>query len=213
MFKKVTVMVILYGFSMGMLSANLKIAISAKDFHDGNSIVFITRDVNGFEQVAGYVPLNSGKTEFSFDEISYHHKILSLIPDQKAAIFADEKEEFIKKDDDVIYLYFEIDAKVNIVRAIVITNNLLADNPFNVIEFSTSSIFNQVDEDEFDFFDSCNDEFSQLNLTDVQTNAPAELSFYNKTILALYAVWAIKSAQAKQVYKNFVQWLACYHAK
>lgn len=212
MFKKITIMVILSGYATMMLQANFKVAISAKDFHDGNSIVLITRDVNGLEQVAGYVPLNSGKTEFSLDEISYHHQTLSSISDQKTAVLADEKIDVLKKDDDVIYLYFEIDAKVNIVRAIVITNNLLADNPFNVIEFSTSSVFDE--EDDFDFFsDSCDDELSQLNLTDIQTNAPAELSLYDKTILGLYATWAIKSSQIKQIYKNFTQWLTSHHAK
>ncbi|MBP6870112.1 hypothetical protein KBC04_04470 [Candidatus Babeliales bacterium] len=211
MFKKFTMMMTLYCCSATMLESNLKIAIAAKDFHGGNSLVLIARDVNGLEQVAGYVSLQAGKTEFSLDEISCHDQTLSSIADEKTTVIADVKDDFSKKGDDVIYLYFEIDATINIVRALVITNNLFSDTPFNVIEFSTGSMSN----DDEDFFGDCSfgdDELSQLNLTDIQTSS-AELSYYDKMMLAAYAVWAIQSAQAKQTYKKFTQWLASYHAE
>lgn len=209
MFKHFTI-ITLCCFTTAMLESNLKIAIAAKDFHVGNSLVLIACDTDGFEQVAGYVPLQAGKTEFSFDDISCHNQILPSITDQKSLAVTDLQEDISTKGEDFIYLYFEIDATVNIVRAIVITNNLLADNPYNVIEFSTG-----VMDDEDDVFgDSfATDEFSNLNLDDIKTIAPAPLSYYDKTMLAMYAVWAVKSAQAKQVYKNFLHWFALYHAE
>lgn len=212
MFKKFMMIIVFSGGSFAMLESNFKIAISAKDFHDGNSLVLIARDIDGSEQVAGYVPLHEGKTEFSLDEISYHDQTLLSVSEQKAIVITDSKADSFKKDDDLIYLYFEVDAAVNIVRAIVITNNLLADKPFDVIEISTSSMLEQDDEDDF-FADVCDDGLSNLNLTDIQTHAPTELSFYNKTMLAVYALWAIKSAQVKQAYKNFMEWCTSSHAK
>lgn len=189
------------------LDANFKVAIPKDDFHPGNSILFIVEDSDGFEKIAGRVSLSAGKTEFFSHEITHDYKILSSISNEKHVDFIDEKADFIKKDEKFIYLYFEIDSPVNIVRAIVIANTLLADNPFNIVEFATD-----LSADEEDFFENSDNELSSFNLEDIQTNVSAELSFYNKTVLALYALWAVKSAQIKQTYKNVTVWLMSRYA-
>lgn len=187
------------------LESNFKIAISAEDYHAGNSILFIIQDLNGFQTVAGPVPLSAGKTEFSFNEIAYDCKMLSLVSNQKTVDFVDEQLDFARKDEKLIYLYFEVDSAVNIIRAIVIANNLLADKPFDIVQFTSD-----VESEEFseeNFFENFDDELSHLNLVDIQTRASVELSLYNKTVLALYALWAVQSAQIKQAYKNITHWI------
>ena len=47
---------------------------------------------------------------------------------------------------------------------------------------------------------------SNLNLTDIQEVERVQLSNYNKMVLAFYALWAIQSAQVKQIYKNITAW-------
>lgn len=193
-------------FLSASLKSNFKIAISAEDYHAGNSILFVIQDLNGLQTVAGPVPLSVGKTEFSFDEIAYDCQMLSLVSNQKTVDFVDEKLDFTKKDEELIYLYFEVDSAVNIIRAIVIANNLLADKPFDIVQFTTAL----DSEDNFsgeNFFENFDDELSDLNLVDIQTNAPVQLSFYNKALLALYALWAVQSAQIKQAYKNITHWI------
>jgi hypothetical protein len=214
MFKKLKMTVAIYCLFINNVQASLQVAIPVQDFCPGNSLVFITRDSNGFEQVAGCVSLTGNKTKFSHDEISFHHQTLSLISDveTQSAIITDAHQGSVEQDADaLIYLYFDVD-RDSIVRVLVIKNSLLADNPYNVLQFSTVSILQQYEneEDDDDFFGadamSC-DELSRLNLHDIQGTEPVELSTYDTIVLSMYALWAVQSAQAKQTYKNFKQWL------
>lgn len=211
MFKKLKVTVAIYCLFINNVQASLQVAIPIQDFCPGNSLVFITRDSNGFEQVAGCVSLTGNKTKFSHDEISFHHQTLSLISDveTQSAIITDVQQGSMEQDA-LIYLYFDVD-RDSIVRVLVIKNSLLADNPYNVLEFSTVAIAQQYDDEEDDdFFGadamSC-DELSHLNLHDIQGTEHVELSTYDTIVLSMYALWAVQSAQAKQTYKNFKQWL------
>ncbi|MBV8660980.1 MAG: hypothetical protein JO129_02455 [Candidatus Dependentiae bacterium] len=214
MFKKIKMMIVIwYGFSAINIDASLQVAIAARDFCVGNSLVLIARDGNGLEQVAGCVSLVHGKTQFTHDEISCYNRTLSSLTSQKSAIIADVKQDHIDQNNEtLIYLYFEVDPKVNIVRVLVIKNSFLADNPFDVLEFSTSPI--EQDEDEDDFFgDQSHDELSNFKLTDLEGTMDAELSSYDKIVLSIYALWTIQSSHAKQAYKNFTEWILSEHAK
>ena len=215
MFKKFKIMMVaFYCFSTITLQASFQVAIAARDFCAGNSLVLIARDGNGIEQVAGYVSLANGKTQFSHDEISCHNQTISSITNQKSAIIADVKQDHIDQNDEgLIYLYFEVDPKVNIVRVLVIKNSFLADNPFDIIEFSTTSISNDED-DEDDFFgEQSHDELSNLKLTDLEGTQDVKLSNYDYLVLMAYSLWEEHGAPIKQVYKNFTEWMSSRNAK
>ena len=215
MFKKFKTMVIVFYFFTTDVQASLQVAIPVQDFCPGNSLVLITLDRHGFEQVAGCVSLADGKTKFSHDEISHNHQTLSLISDveSQSVIITDVKQDLVEQDEQAfIYLYFDVD-RDSIVRVLVIKNSLLADNPYNVLEFSTISILQEEDEDD-DFFGSDElsyDELSHFNLTDIQGTESVELSMYDTVVLSMYALWAVQSAQVKQSYKNFTQWMQSKH--
>jgi hypothetical protein len=214
MLKKFKMTVAFYFLFTIDTQASLQVAIPVQDFCPGNSLVFISRDRNGFEQVAGTVSLVDGKTIFSHDEISHNNQILPLISDAKSdlAIITDAQQDVIvQQTEEFIYLYFDVD-RDSIVRVLVIKNSLLADNPYNVLEFSAVAVgsYDDLDDEEEDFFGSdafgC-DELSQLNLHDIQNTQSVELSTYDTIVLSMYALWAVQSAQAKHMYKKFSQWM------
>lgn len=210
MFKNFKIMMVLYCLSTFHMHASLQIAIPARDFCAGNSLVLIARDGNGLEQVAGCVSLADGKTQFTHDEISHHNQTISTIAQQESAIIA---QDLAKLDDDsIIYLYFEVDPS-SIVRVLMIKNNFLADNPFDVIEFSAASYLDEDDSDDDFFCDQSHDELSHLNLKDLEGMSVVELSNYDKAVLAFYALWAVQTTKIKQTYKNFTTWLASHYAK
>jgi hypothetical protein len=214
MFKKFKIMMVLYCLATADVQASLQRAIPARDFCAGNSLVLIARDGNGLEQVAGCVSFNDGKTQFSHDEISADNPTLLSITQQESAIISVLKQDQAKLDDDsIIYLYFEVDPS-SIVRVLMIKNNFLADNPFDVVEFSATSYLSEDDEDdEDDCFDFSNDDLSHLNLTDLEGLQAAELSNYDKMVLGFYALWAVQTTQVKQTYKNITTWIASHYAK
>jgi hypothetical protein len=215
MFKTFKIMMVLYCLTIVDVQASLQIAIPARDFCAGNSLILIARDGNGREQVAGCVALNDGKTQFSHDEISAHHPtLLSIAQQESANVFVMNQNQAKLEDDSIIYLYFEVDPTC-IVRVLMIKNNFLADNPFDVVEFSAASYLDtDDDEDEDDCFDMMSDdELSHFNLTDLEPVQPIVLSNYDKMTLAFYAVWAVQSEKIKQTYKNLSSWIYSEHAK
>lgn len=212
MFKNFKVTIVASCLFMTSLQASLQVAISIQDFCPGNSLVLIGKDGDGYERIAGCVSLVDGKTKFSHDEISQSLQKLSVISEQEqsqSAIITHTQESFVEhgQQDAFIYLYFDVD-RDSIVRVLVIKNNLLADNPYDVLKFSTVSMLQ--DEDEEDFFGddefSC-DEFSHLNLQDIQNTQSTPLSIYDTVVLSMYALWAVQSTKAKQAYKHLTQWL------
>ena len=215
MFNKFKMVILFTGLLVVDVQASLQVAIPARDFRAGNSLVLIARDGNGCEEVAGYVSFDDGKTEYSQAELSAHNPTLSSIAQQKSAVVLDVNQDEVKQDDEaLIYLYFDVNPKYNIVRVLVIKNNLLADNPFNIVQFSTTSIADEEEDEDDDFcFDEGGDELSRLNLADIQDVETVELSNYDKMVLAFYALWAVQEAQVKQTYKNFTAWFVSQHAK
>ncbi len=213
MFKKFKIMMVLYCLTTANVQASLQIAIPARDFCAGNSLVLIARDGNGLEQVAGCVSFVEGKTQFSYDEISCHNETISSIAQQESAIVADLKQDLAKlEDESIIYLYFEVDPS-SIVRVLMIKNNFLADNPFDVVEFSAASYLDETDDEDDCFDDLSNDELSNFNLTDLEGMQAVELSNYDKMVLGFYALWAVQTTQVKQTYKNITTWIASHYAK
>ena len=213
MLKKIGIMVSFCSVFMMSLQASLQIAIRERDFCAGNALVLIACDGNGIEQVAGCVSFENGKTQFSHEEISGYNPTLCAIHNQESAIVANLNQTPIKQQEDsLIYLYFEVDPKIHIVRALVIKNNFLEDNPYDVLEFSRSS---SSDEDEDDFcFDQADDELSRFtNLNDITGLEMTELSMYDKLVFAACAIWTVQSQKAKQAYKKFLAWLESRHAE
>jgi len=211
MFKKFIMTTVLFCLTVvDGLQASVQIAIAAKDFYAGNSLILITRDSNGCEQVAGCVSLEHGKTQFSSDDISCSGQNVSSFASQTTAIIADVQQDSMRYEsndlcncsDELIYLYFEVDPKVNIIRVLVMKNNLLEDNPFNVLQFSAPLDFDEED----DLFGEQDDELSAFtNLSDIHVDE-VHLSTYDKMKLAAYAMWTIQTTQLKQTYKNFTEW-------
>ena len=215
MLKTLTKVATIYCFFMINLQASLQVSIPVRDFCAGNSLVLIAHDGKGGEQLVGSVLLSDGKTKFSYDEISCNSGMFSSISGQESQLVSDLSQNCAdQQDDSLIYLYFEVDPN-SIVRVIVIKNNFLADNPYNVLEFS-AIISHDEDEwaDDDDFFaDQSFDELSNFNLTDIQGTQPVELSKYDSILLTFYALWAIQSEHAKQLYKKFMTWVSLHDAQ
>ena len=189
------------------------IAIPAKDFCAGNSLLIITRDLDGLEEVSGYISFDEGKTEYSQDEIFQHHIPLVSIKEQPQAIISEvQQDNNTINDDVVIYLYLQIDSDLNIVRVLVIKNNLLADNPFDIIEYSTSQLFADDEDDFFGAFDDDND-LINFDLTDVKVSKPVDLSYYDAAFLSAYVAWIMLEAQAKQSYNEISDWFKSKYAE
>lgn len=216
MLKTLTKIATIYCFLMINLQASLQVMIPVRDFCAGNSLVLIARDGKGGEQLIGSVLLSDGKTKFSYDEISCNNDMFSSISEQQSRIVGDLDQYCAdQQDDSIIYLYFDVDPN-SIVRVIVIKNNFLADNPYNVLEFSAiiSENEDEWEDDEDDFFaDLSSDELSNFNLTDIQGTQPVELSQYDSMMLTFYALWAIQSEHAKQLYKKFITWMSLHDAQ
>lgn len=213
MFKKIITTLSLCCVSTCFLQASLQIAIPFEDFQAGNSVVLIARDVNGQEQVAGCVSLQKGKTQFSCEDIACQDQILSSITDQKSTVISDVEQQIMhNNNDNVVYLYFEVDPAIHVVRVLIIKKTLLADNPFDIIEFS-STLCNTNDEDD-DFFGSTqDDDLSELNLVDIHVDVQPPLSYFDKVKLAASAFLAIQSSHVKQLCKDFTQWITKNHEK
>lgn len=213
MFKSFKVMAIVFCFATLNTQASLQIALPARDFCFGNSLVLIAHDGNGFEQVAGCVSLNDGKTQYSHDEILDHNVTLLSIAQKESAIVPVVNQDQAKLDDDsIIYLWIDVNPS-NVVRVLLIKNSFFADNPFDVVEFSAAGY---ADEDDFedDCFDNLsNDDLSHFNLTDIQTANSIELSSYEKLMLGFYTLWAVQSLHVKETYKNVKRWMHSYYAK
>jgi hypothetical protein len=115
MLKKFKMTVVFYFLFTIDTQASLQVAIPVQDFCPGNSLVFISRDRNGFEQVAGTVSLVDGKTIFSHDEISHNNQTLPLISDAKSdlAIITDAQQDIIiQQTEDFIYLYSRLELAI-----------------------------------------------------------------------------------------------------
>jgi len=217
MFKKIgmiTLFIIVWSNeSQGCLQT---ITIPAKDFCAGNSLVIITRDSNGLEQVSGCVSFDEGKTQYSQEEISQHHIALVSINDQPQAIVSDvQQNQNVSHDDDVlIYLHFQVDTHLNIIRVLVIKNNLLADNPFDVVEYSAHQLMFGDEDDDDDFFGSFNDsDLTFIDLTNVKTAEPIKLSYYDTAVLAAYVVWTMQAAYTQELYNSMLEWFKSKYAE
>jgi hypothetical protein len=211
MLKKITLIMVCW-FLPNQMQANVQVAIPLKDFQHGNAVVLIARDISGQEQVAGCVALQEGKTQFSFEELLPSDQNLLSIEKESSAIIASLEDSLVYQDQNVIYLYFEVDPKIQVVRVLIIKNTFLADNPFDIVEFSSVEDDFQDDEDDF-FACSQEDDLSNLNLQDVQMQDPVELSYYDKIMFAACAFLTVQSYQCKQAYKNFTDWLTHYYER
>ncbi|MGZ6250868.1 MAG: hypothetical protein ACXWL2_02465 [Candidatus Chromulinivorax sp.] len=209
MFNNMKCMMIAGLFLVNISTYALQIVIPVQDFRAGNSLVLIARDMNGDETVAGCVEFAEGKTEFSQDEITADYPLLLSLSEQDSSVITVQQDRFEDRDGEFIYLYFDVDASMDIVRVLVVKNNFFADTPFDVLEFSTSNNLLADEDDEDDFFsiDTHTDELSQFNLEDIHAER-VELSLYDKTALALCAFWAIHSVHAKKIYKNITKWFS-----
>ena len=183
MFKKFGIIIPLFClWSINAFASMHTIAISERDFCKGNSLLIVTRSESGQEQVTGYVPFQQGKTQFSQDEIGNHSVELTSITNQKEAIIAEvEQGKDGQGEESLVHLYIELDSTVNLIRVLVVNDTLLADNPFTVLEFSTISYLDEED----DFFESGDDEFSSINLTDIKPAEKVKISLYESVVSLL----------------------------
>lgn len=218
MIKKILCISAFSCFSFNVTISSLQVAIPTQDFCAGNWLVLITKDTNGLEQMSYSVALESGKTEFSYEELKKIDTIQS-VPDlvESCSIQNSEENQQLCDLDTIIYLYFDINPS-NIVRAIVIKNNLLEDNPYHIINFNNQfyqnnsqiKFSNDDDDNDDNFFNLNNmagDDLSHFNLSDIQGLEPVQLSLYDTLILSFYAVWAVQSSKLKQAYKQYQSWI------
>src|SRR5690349_7116915 len=137
MLKKIEIMSALCLILSTNVMADMQtVAIPALNYQQGTSLFLIVRDRDGSEHIAGCVSCKEGKTQFLHDEFTEYDTNLKSIDEYSSAIIADVAQgQSVDNDDNaLIYLYFEIDQGVDIIRVIVIKNNLLADNPFDIVE-------------------------------------------------------------------------------
>lgn len=211
MFKKLRIIsVFIVIWSADVQACLQTIAIPAKNFRAGNSLIIITRDHDGIEQVSGCVSFDETKTQYSQEEISQYHIALGSIKEQPEAILSDVQPDQNASDSEaIVYLYFEVDTHLDIIRVLIIKNSLLADNPFDVMRFTTSQLFGDDDDDWNDFADS------DLPVIDPNKKIaePAQLSYCDAVILASYLAWAYGQAQAQQIYSSTLEWFKSKYAE
>jgi len=210
MFKQMRIITMLFFLWLTNLDATFQVAIPARDFCQDNALILIARDLNGFEQVAGSVFFQDGKTEFSSDEISHKNPTLSSITKQKGGIVADlHQNQAEETGEKLIYLYFEVDA--DIVRVLVIKNCLLYEDPFEIHEYAVSPIFGYDEDDSDDFgFDDEDDSFFELDFSPVDEPEITPLTLqdkFNQMIACAYIAWVLKSAEAEQYYNSAISWI------
>jgi len=213
MFKKIGIIsVFIFVWSIESQACLQTITIPAKDFCVGNSLIIITYDQNGCEQVSGYISVDEGKTQYFQEEIFQYDIAMGSLKEQSQAIISDvqQNKNNSNTDDVLIYLHFEIDAYI--VRVLVIKNNLLADNPFDIIEYSTSALF--IDDDDDDLFGNFDDnDLTCLDLTDIKFSKPIDLSYYDSILLGSYVAWAMLDAKAQQSYRDILDWFKSKYAE
>lgn len=205
MFKKFNLIMIFLSFYTLDIIASLKtIAIPVEKFCEGHSLVLVTRDDRGQEQTA-LVDLNQSKTTFSQDEIDVYNVASLSISDEKDAFVADiEQAENRQDNDTLVYLYFEVDPSVAIIRALVIKKTLLAENPFDVVEIPTGRIFEQEDDDPF--ADGDVNEFANINFENVKAAEPVNVIWYKALALQLRILWTMQSKVAKRKFEKIATW-------
>lgn len=212
MFKKlriITVCIIIW--STDMQACLQTIAIPAKDFCAGNSLVIITRDSNGREQVSGCVTFDENKTQYSQEEISQYSIALGSIKEQPSAILSDVQPDILAPDNQaVIYLYFQVDSHLDIIRVLIIKNNLLVDNPFDVINYTPAQLF-EDDED---------DDWGHIHDSDLPTidpnkkiAEPTPLSYYDTAMIVSYIAWVYCHGQITQSYNVAHEWFKSKYAE
>jgi len=210
MFKKCTIMMVSC-LTMYDIQACLKVAIPVNNICAENSLLFIALDGDGVEQIAGCVSLAVGKIQYAHHEIRCDQKDLPVIIDNQSVVIVDVEQEQTQTlkghEETFMYLYFEVDPNLHIVRALVIKNNLLENNPYDVVEFSLKN--EEEDEDDDDFFDTNHDDLVDLNLQNIKMPTSQSLSSYDKLILFL----VFSSERAKQTYQQFKTWLRSYHGQ
>lgn len=187
------------------------IAISAKDFCAGSSLIIITCNADGLEQVSGYVPFQEGKKEYSQEDISQKEVSLVSIQDQSQVIVSDiQHDQSALYDEAVIYLYFNVDSDVDVIRVLLIKNNILVENPFDVIEIPSSQ-FSLDDEEEDEW-----DDFGLTDLPTVNTEKVVQavaLSYYDTLMLLTYVAMAYGQAQVDQIYNSILTWFKSKYAE
>jgi|GEM_PF-1317606 len=218
MFKKIKVIITFSCVWFFSLEACLQtVAISNQDFCEGTSLVFITRGVDGVEEIAGYISFKEGKTQFSQEEfLLYDSKLLSMPQESAKIITHIQQDELELEDDALIYLHFQVDEKLDIVKILVIKNNLLADNPFDVLEIPASSMYQENvyeddEDDDDDYYED--DELSHLNLTNVQGLDQGPSSYYDLVVVGAYFMWAMQVAQAEEKYNQVLEWFKSKYAE
>ncbi len=194
------------------LQASLQVAILAQDFCPSNSLLLIAKDFEGKEKIAARIALSEGKTQYKHDEIAYEGQILLPLTQTTLTIIAQTEQDHLHlaDDDSLIYLYFDVDP-TDIVRVLVIKNNLLAENPYDVLKIQPALFLQEDDEDDIFGDDFGTDDLAQLRLTNIQVEQPAPLSNYDTIVLSMYVLWTMQSVYAKQAYKNLTSWLTFNH--
>jgi len=219
MLRKIGIISTLCFFGTVNLLATLQtIVVPACNFYQGTSLVLIACDLDGVEKVAGCISFQEGKTQFSQQELITDSQTLGSIQKNSATIIADvhQGKHVENADDALIYLYFEIDDSVTIIRAIVIKNNFLVDNPFDIVEIPVKSLGFSFDIDNDDFFDDCQDN-SGLPIVDpakfIQPMPMPELTWQDKVLLTTYILWEYQAQYTKQIYIAMLAWCKSKYAE
>lgn len=106
--------------------------------------------------------------------------------------------------DHEIVLHIEFNADVRVVRVLVVKDNLLADDPFDVVSISVTNL-QDSELDEFDDLDALVSDIDPVkvknNSTDSENSLLTQYALYAK----IYMMMQYKYAQRK--FKDFTKWL------
>lgn len=202
MFKVKNLMILFLAiYSVGLIGNFRTIAIPASQFCKGNSLVIFTRDEAGKEETAR-IDLEQQQVQFSHQEVDVVDANAVSFDEEEAVVAHIDVQTTTLDGQEIVYLYFDIDPHVDVVRALIVKNSLLAETPFDVVELATDSIFE--DDDPF----GGDDEFASMNFDNVEDAKPVDLGWYDSVAIYTRLLWAVQSKAMHRRFDNAKRWIS-----
>lgn len=201
MFKVKSLMILfLATYGLGLVANFRTIAIPVEQFCKGNSLVIFTRDESGNESTA-CIDLEDQQLKYSQEEVSMLDADAVSFDEREAVVAHIDGQSSVLDSSDTVCVYFDVDANVDVVRALIVKNSFLADSPFDVVELSTNSLF----EDDDPFGDD--DEFASMNFDNVEDAAPVKLAWYDSLAIYTRLLWAVQAKSMHRKFDSAKQWV------
>lgn len=195
-FNKLVVVCLIVGLSQQLLSQATMIAVPKKCLIEKASLVFVMLDQSGKECV--------GTCQLS--EQFEGRKILQDDLSIKSEIAFDNLQDSVdvtcssKQCDSEVLLHLEFDRELRVVKVLLVKDNLLADNPFDVLSINVATCDNE--------FDDLSALLASVDVEEVAASiTEPELSRLETCKLYLQVALAVQYSYARRKLSNAFSWL------